>query len=183
VSREFDPAAMQSAEPFPPWSGVPTLPADRLRAVRDFVVAELGRVIGGHAPSLMQRLYYLKLQDMPDLSPTLGLTLRNGDARHAFALDYGRLELAEVAAGARPAAVGLELWASDLELMVRAEEDAYMIAESAVRTWSHAEQLIDAPALLEALLWFTPRFRPHEHLRHYRTRIAELNRQLEARRA
>jgi len=52
-----------------------------------------------------------------------------------------------------------------------------------VRTWSHAEQLVDTPALLEALLWFTPRFRPHEHLRHYRTRIAELDRLREARRA
>jgi hypothetical protein len=111
------------------------------------------------------------------------LTLRNGEARYKFALDYGRLELAEVPAGARPAAVGLELWASDLELMIRAEEDAYMIAESAVRTWSHATELVDTPALLEALLWFTPRFRPHEHLRHYRARIAELGRQPEARRA
>jgi hypothetical protein len=183
VSRELDPTAVQSAEPFPPWSGVPVLPADRLRAVRDFVTAELGRAIGGHAPSLMQRLYYLKFQDAPELFPTLGLTLRNGDARHAFALDYGRLEFAELATGARPAAAGLELWASDLELMVHAEEDAYMIAESAVRTWSHAEQLVDTPALLEALLWFTPRFRPHDHLRHYRTRIAELEGLSEARRA
>jgi hypothetical protein len=183
VSREFDPAAVRSAEPFPPWSGVSTLAAERLRAVRDFVAAELGRVLGGHAPNLMQRLYYLKLQDKPDFAPTLGLNVRNGDARLAFALDYGRLELVELPAGARLAAVGLELWASDLELMLRAEEDAYLIAESAVRTWSHAEELIDAPALLEALLWFTPRFRPHEHLRHYRARIAELNRQPEARRA
>ena len=183
VSREFDPAALQSAEPFLPWSGVPTLGADRLRAVRDFVTAQLGRVIGGHAPSLMQRLYYLKFQNKPDVAPTLGLNVRNGDARHAFALDYGRLEFTELPAGARPAAVGLELWASDLELMLRAEEDAYMIAESAARTWSHAEDLVDSPALLEALLWFTPRFRPHEHLRHYRARIAELSRQPEARRA
>ncbi|HEY3515574.1 MAG TPA: MBL fold metallo-hydrolase [Gammaproteobacteria bacterium] len=183
LSREFDSASAQSAEPFPPWSGVHTITAERLRAVRDFVAAELGRVIGGHASNLMQRLYYLKFQDTPDLSPTLGLTLRNGDARHVFALDYGRLELIEQQPGARPAAVGLELWASDLELMVRAEEDAYMIAESAVRTWTHVQELVDAPTVLEALLWFTPRFRPHEHLRHYRARIAELRRHSEARRA
>ena len=183
LSREFDPAAARSAEPFPPWSEVATLPAERLRAVRDFVAAELGRVIGGHSPNLMQRLYYLKFQDMADFSPTLGVTLRNGGARHVFALDYGRLELVEQPPGARPAAVGFELWASDLELMVRAEEDAYMIAESAVRTWTHAEALVDSPTVLEALLWFTPRFRPHEHLRHYRARIAELRRHAEARRA
>jgi hypothetical protein len=183
VSREFDPAAVDSAEPFPPWSGIPALPAERLRAVRDLVVAELGRIIGAHAPGLMQRLYYLKFQDRPGVAPTLGFNLRNGDARIAFALDYGRLELAELAPGARPAAVGLELWASDLELMLRAEEDAYMIAESAVRTWSETPDLIDAHALLEALLWFTPRFRPHEHLRHYRARIAELRPHVTARRA
>jgi hypothetical protein len=183
VSRDFDPAAVRSAEPFAPWSGVHTLAADRARAVREFVTAELGRVIGSHAPNLIQRLYYLKFQDTPNLSPTLGVTLRNGDARQAFALDYGRLELIELPPGARPAAVGLELWASDLELMVRGEEDAYMIAESAVRTWSHAEALVDGPTVLEALLWFTPRFRPHEHLRHYRARIAELRGHAEARRA
>ena len=183
VSREFDPGAVDSAEPFPPWSGVQTLPAERLRAVRDFVAADFGGVIGGHAPSLMQRLYYLKFQDKPALASTLGLNLRNGDARYAFALDYGHLEFTELPPGARPAAVGLELWASDLELMLHAEEDAYMIAESGVRTWSHAAELIDSPALLEALLWFTPRFRPHEHLRHYRARIAELRGQSEARRA
>ena len=58
-----------------------------------------------------------------------------------------------------------------------------MIAESAVRTWTHVQELVDAPTVLEALLWFTPRFRPHEHLRHYRARIAELLRHSEARRA
>ena len=42
----------------------------------------------------------------------------------AFALDYGRLEFVESQPGAWSAAVGLELWASDLELMLRAEEDA-----------------------------------------------------------
>ena len=183
LSREFDPAAARSAEPFAPWSGVATLPAERLRAMHEFVAAELGRAIGGHAPNLMQRLYYLIVQDTADFSPTLGVTLRNGDARHVFALDYGRLELIEQQPGARRAAVGLEIWASDLELMVRAEEDAYMIAESAVRTWTHAEELVDASTVLEALLWFTPRFRPHEHLRHYRARIAELRLHAEARRA
>jgi hypothetical protein len=183
VSREFDANAARSPEPFPPWSGVETLQPERLRAVRDFVTAELGRIIGGHAPNLMQRLYYLKFQDTPSLASALYLVVRNGAARHAFELDYGRLEFVETQAGGRPAAVGIELWASDLELMLRAEEDAYMIAESAVRTWSHAEDLVDTPTLLEALLWFTPRFRPHEHLRHYRARIAELRRMPEARRA
>ena len=64
-----------------------------------------------------------------------------------------------------------------------AEEDAFMVMESAVRTWSHAPALIDAPMLLEAFLWFTPRFRPSEFLRFYRSRIAELRAQREVRHA
>ena len=67
--------------------------------------------------------------------------------------------------------------------MIAAEEDAYMIAESAVRTWTHAPAIIDSAQLLEVFQWFTPRFRPREFLAHYRARIAELRAPREVRHA
>ena len=137
-------------------------------------MAELGAILGAHAPNLMQRLYYLKFQDDGRHASTFGVTLRNAAARHTFVLDYGTLVFAESDVRAKPAAVGVEIWASDLEILLAAEEDAFMVMESAVRTWSHAHSLIDSPMLLETFLWFTPRFRPGEYLRAYRARIAEL---------
>jgi len=182
--RTFVPAAIREPEPFPPWSGARTIPVDRLRKVRDFVVDDFGRILGAHAPNLMQRLYYLKFQALPSASATFGLTIRNAGARHAFELDYGRLTFAEVgAAAAGRAAIGIEIWASDLELLIGAEEDAFMIVESAVRIWTRVPELVDAPMLLETFLWFTPRFRPNEFLRAYRARIRELRAQPEAKHA
>ena len=173
-SRQFDPLAVLEPEPFSAWSGTRALPQDRFRKVRDFIVGDFGRILGAHAPNLLQRLYYLKFQDLGAFASTLGIVVRNAGSRVAFELDYGQLAFAESAGAARPAAVGIEVWASDLELLLGAEEDAFMVMESAVRTWSHAPALIDAPMLLEAFLWFTPRFRPAEFLQFYRSRIAEL---------
>jgi beta-lactamase family protein len=182
--RTFVPDAVLEPEAFTPWSGARTLPADRLRKARDFVVEEFGRILGAHAPNLMQRLYYLKFQALPGASATFGLTIRNAGTRHAFELDYGRLAFAEVdAATAGRAAVGIEIWASDLELLIGAEEDAFMIMESAVRTWTRVPELVEAPMLLETFLWFTPRFRPNEFLRAYRARIRELRALPEAKHA
>lgn len=182
-SRAFDPTSVREPEPFSSWSGTRNVPADRLRKVRDFIVGELGRILGAHAPNLMQRLYYLKFRDNGKVAPTFGITVRNANARYAFELDYGHLTFTEVDAAAKPAAVGVEIWASDFELLLAAEEDAFTVVESAVRTWSHARELIDAPMLLETFLWFTPRFRPDEFLRFYRSRIAELRARRELRHA
>jgi hypothetical protein len=183
-SRAFDAASVREPDPFSPWSGTRTVPSGSLRKALDFILDDFGRILGAHAPNLMQRLYYLKFRDTGPFAPTFGITVRNGDARSTFELDYGRLTFAEVEAGvAKPAAVGVEIWASDLELLLGAEEDAFMVMESAVRTWSHTRDLIDGPMLLETFLWFTPRFRPNEFLRFYRSRIAELRAQRDVRHA
>jgi hypothetical protein len=169
--RTFAPASVHEPEPFSPWSGVRNVPTDRMRKIRDFIVEDFGRILGAHAPNLMQRLYYLKFQG----AATLALNVRNGNARHVFELDYGHLTFAEAeTAAAGRSAVGLEIWAGDLELLVGAEEDAFMVMESAVRTWTRVPDLVDTSMLLETFLWFTPRFRPNEFLRFYRSRIRGL---------
>jgi hypothetical protein len=174
TDRTFLATAAREPEPFQPWSGVRSVPADRLRKIRDFIVDSFGRIFGAHAPNLAQRLYYLKFQG----GGTFGLSVRNGNARHVFELDYGQLAFVERAAGAPDrAAVGLEIWAGDLELLLGAEEDAFMILESAVRSWTRVPELVDTAMLLEAFLWFTPRFRPNEYLSFYRSRIRGLRAQ------
>jgi hypothetical protein len=182
-SRAFDPSSVREPDPFPAWSGTRTVASDRLHKVRDFIVDDFGRILGAHAPNLMQRLYYLKFQDKGRVAPTFGMTVRNANMRYAYQLDYGHLTFAEVDPAAPPAAVGVEIWASDFELLLGAEEDAFIVMESAVRTWSRAPELIDGPMLLETFLWFTPRFRPHEFLRFYRARLADLRARREVRHA
>jgi hypothetical protein len=175
VSREFDPASVQTPEPFAPWSGLRSLPAERLKLVREFVVDRLGEGIAAHAPKLMELLYYLKFQDIGQLMPSLGVSIRNGDGRSLYELDYGHSLFREVKAGrSKPPAVGIEMWASDLELLIGAQEESFMIYESAMQRWSHVPHIIDEGALIEALMWFTPRFRSREFLAFYRARIAAL---------
>ncbi len=178
IDRHFDPAAVKMADPFPPWSSARVLPPDRFQSVREFVLQKLGEGIGAHAPKLMELLYYLKFQDIGQLVPNLGLSIRNGDARYLFELDYGHLQFREVKAGRSKApAVGIEMWASDLELLVGAQEESFMIYESAMQRWSHVPHIIDEGALIEALMWFTPRFRSREFLAFYRMQIAALRAQ------
>lgn len=171
TDRTFVAPAANDPDPFPPWSGVRSVPAHRLRKIRDFIVQDFGRILGAHAPNLLQRLYYLKFQG----AGTFAFSVRNAGARHVFELDYGHLTFAEAeSAAADRAPVGLEIWAGDLELLLGAEEDAFMVMESAVRSWTRVPELVDPPMLLEAFLWFTPRFRPNEFLQFYRSRIRGL---------
>lgn len=174
-TREFRPQSVRVAEPFAAWSGVDEIPQSRLKSVREFIQQRFGGILGAHAPKLMEALYYLKFQDVGELQPSLALVLRNGATRNVFELDYGQLCFREVAAsGARHAAVGLELWASDLELLLGAEEEVFLIYESAVRPWSHVPGLVAESMLIESFMWFTPRFRPDSYLEFYRSRIAAL---------
>lgn len=173
--REFKPASVRIPEPFAPWSGVAELPLDRLQQVQDFIREQFGGILGAYAPTLMERLYYLKFQQIAEITPTLALTLRNGAARYRFELDYGHLIFRPVAAGAaKPAAVGFEIWASDLELLVGAEEEVFLLYESAVRPWSYVPDMVDESKLIECFMWFTPRFRPKEYLQFYRSQLVAL---------
>jgi hypothetical protein len=174
-SREFNPAAVSRDEPYEPWTGMTTISPERLHKVCSFIVERYGQILGAYAPKLMERLYYLKFQPTRDLTPTLAISLRNGTDSRIFEFDYGQLLFPDVTATAiRPAAVGLEIWAADVESLIDAAEEAFMVYESAVRPWSFVPDMIEPAALIEAFLWFTPRFRPQEFLQAYLAQIAAL---------
>jgi hypothetical protein len=175
ADRTFDPAAVRVAEPFAPWSGVREIPADRLAGVQRFVCEEYGQVLAAHAPRVLECLYYLKFQQAENLLPGLAVVLRNGGARHAFELDFGRLSFSPAPAGrVRSCALGLEIWASDFEWLLAAREESFLVYESSVRAWSQVPQFLEAAALSECFTWFTPRFRPRETLAFYRSQIASI---------
>ncbi len=176
ADREFHPHSVQVTEPFPPWSEEREISAERMSALRSFVIERYGQILGACAPRLMEKLYYLKFARLESIIPTLALVLRNGSARHTFEFDYGQLVFREtsVHAARHQYAVGLEMWASDLELLLGAQEEAFTVYESAVRPWSVAHEALDLASLQECFMWFTPRFRPQEFLEFYRGRIAEL---------
>jgi len=172
-SRQFDAQGARGTQATSAWTGVSRLPADRLESVRSFICERYGQVLEAHAPRLMEKLYYLRCQGAGERSPTFAVLLRNGDSRTVFELDYGHLTFREVARPQPLAAVGLELWASDLELLLAAGEEAFTVYESAMRPWSCVPDLIEPSVLIETLMWFTPRCRPKEFLDFYRARIAE----------
>jgi hypothetical protein len=174
-SRDFKPDVVLTPEPFSAWSGVRALPLERLKAVREFITERYGQVLGAHSPRLMEALYYLKCQGVDNVIPTLGISLRNGDSRWLYEFDYGHVKFDEVKSGkSKPPAVGLEIWASDLELLIGAEEEVFMVYESAIQRWSYVPTMIDDGMLIECFMWFTPRFRSREFLSFYRAQIAAL---------
>ena len=63
---------------------------------------------------------------------------------------------------------------SEIEQAHGQERTGLMVYESSVRTWSFVPDAIDAATLVEAFMWFTPRYRPAEFLNAYRSRIAAL---------
>jgi hypothetical protein len=143
--------------------------------VQRFVAEMLGAVIGGYAPKLMEGLYYLKLQDCCERPATMHLIVRNEKRKYVYEFDYGLVQFVDVTTTVKHEAVlGLEVWAADLELIISAEEEAFLIYESAIRIWSHMPEFIAASALIECFTWFTPRFRPVETLAFYRSQIAKL---------
>ncbi len=175
VDRSFDPHSVREAEPFGPWTGVHELGAERLNKVKQFICDDYALILGAYSPKLIEALYYLKCQDCGNLSPSLYVVVRNADKKFIFEFDYGLLLFRDVTATAKHSAVvGFEIWAADLELLIGAREESFLIYESSVRTWSYMPSFLDAPALVECFMWFTPRFRPKETLAFYRERIAEL---------
>lgn len=173
--REFRPASVSRAEPFRPWTGQREIPPERLRAVKTFLTERYGQILGAHAPRLMEKLYYLKCTGLDAAAPTLAVVLRNAAARHTFEFDYGHLTFREVPSTDRSWAAGFEIWASDLELLLEAREEVFLVYESAVRPWSLVSDGFEPAALIECFMWFTPRFRPQEFLAFYRTQIALLD--------
>ena len=172
ADRNFDPKPLREVEPFGPWTAELEIDANRLEKVRRFLCEDYGQILGAYSPKLIEALYYLKFQDCGDLVPSLHVVVRNADHRYIFEFDYGLLLFSDVDVNAKhPAVVGFEIWASDLELLIGAREESFLIYETSVRTWSHLPGFLDAPALIECFMWFTPRFRPKETLAFYREQI------------
>jgi len=173
--RSFKPEAIDRNDPYPPWTGVRELPQQQVAEVRRFIVEDFGGVLGAHAPKLMEALYYLKSMVNVPLSPTFGVLLKNGTAAALFEFDYGQLRFREAPLDtAHPPAVGIEIWAADLEHLIGAREEVFMVYESAVRPWTNVPGAIPQTQLIECFMWCTPRFRPKETLAFYREGIAGL---------
>jgi hypothetical protein len=175
ADRSFNPESVREAEPFAPWTGVMALDATRLEQVCRFVRENYAQILGIYSPKVIEGLYYLKFQACDELQPTLNVVVRNGDQKLIFEFDYGLLLFTDVTTTAdRLGVVGFEIWAADLELLIDAREESFLIYESSVRTWSYIPTFVDAPGLVECFMWFTPRFRPKETLAFYRQQIALL---------
>jgi len=170
--RTFIPSRIDRSEPYAPWTGIRELPPERLAAVKRFIAEEYGGILGAHAPKLMEGLYYLKSFDSRNLLTTMGIVLRNGNARTLLAFDYGQVLFQEVRADpARPPAIGFEIWAADFEHLIAAREEVFMVYESAVRPWTFVPAAIPQAQLIESFMGFTPRFRPRETLAFYKERL------------
>jgi hypothetical protein len=169
-----DYAGFTAARDGAPWSRTAELPDDQMIAVERYVASEFGRQVNAHAPELMEGLYALASDPANTLRPTVALRLLNGQTATHYILDHGSLTFAPAPTGLnvrRDAAGGIEMWASDLYNLINGHEEAFLIAETAVRRWSNAPRNIGRALHIDMLLGFAPRFQPNGYLEMYRMRF------------
>ncbi|HVB44447.1 MAG TPA: MBL fold metallo-hydrolase [Streptosporangiaceae bacterium] len=160
-----------------PWSGVTALPDRDLDEAVRFVTDEFGRLINAHAPDFMKRLFALSCREPNHLIPTIGLRLRDDRGSRHFVLDQGWLRFTPVTTEVNlrhDVACGVEVWASDLSLLARGREEAYLVYETAVRRWSNAPAIIGNSIHVHVFSPFGPRLQPAEFAASYRRRLAEV---------
>ena len=112
--------------------------------------------------------------------PTVALRLLNGQTATHYVLDHGSLAFELAPAGLnvrRDTAGGIEMWASDLYNLINGHEEAFLVAETAVRRWSNAARNIGRALHIDMLLGFAPRFQPNAYLEMYRMRLDVIRRQ------
>jgi hypothetical protein len=154
-----------------PFSGTDSLDDPALRIVQAFVLDEFGRVMCDSSPTLDEALGKIARRSESQHVPRLFLRILNGNLRFDFELWHAQRRFVPVQATRNPAEThiaGFEVWASDLDLLLRAEEEAHIVYEASVRAWNHDLDVL--PYYLQSSLfaWFHPYFRPDAFLAAYR---------------
>lgn len=169
TDRTFQPPSLD--DPIAPYSRLETLSDEQLEQCRCFIVDEFGAILCTHSPALGGGLHSLFMEAGPDLRPALFFRLLNKDRWEDFVLEYGDRQFHPVQTKTNPFeayVAGFEMWASDFNLLFRAEEEAHLIYETAVRTWNHRPDVLPFYLASSIFAWFNPFFRPTEYLKAYR---------------
>lgn len=160
-----------------PWSRNRSLGKRALDKVLDFIQIEFARKIDTYGHRLIRRLYELSLNPTTDLMPTIALRILNGDDAYHFIMDQGWLRFVSATDDLdirSDVAAGIEIWASDLELLINGNEEPYLVYETAVRRWCNVSSLISSSVHVHIFLAFGPRNQPEEYLEGYRARLRKL---------
>jgi hypothetical protein len=160
-----------------PWSRRRCLGSDELWRVRDFIENDFGRLIESHGHRLMERLFALASHADNSVLPTLALRVLNGDGAFHYVLDQGWLRFTPAADSLdirHGVAAGVEIWASDLLLLIEGREEPYLVYETAVRRWCNAGVLIGSTVHVHVFLAFGPRMDPDAYYLSYTDRLAEV---------
>jgi hypothetical protein len=163
-----------------PWTRVRDLPPSEMAEVCRYLGDGFGQVVNAHAPELMQGLYSLASDPDVSVAPTVAVRLLNGTSASHYLLDHGTLTFTPVPAEMdikRDTAGGIEIWASDLLHLMHGREEAFLIAETAVRRWSNAPNVIGRALHIDMLLGFAPRFQQDGYLTMYRQRLEVVRRE------
>lgn len=166
-----------------PWSRVTALPDPDMKRLIEFTETKLGHLIATHSQDLMKRLYELSALPGNNLAPTIALRLRDDSGARHYVLDPGWLEFVPASGDLNirtDVAGGIEIWASDLLLLIDGLEEPYLVYETAVRRWSNAPEDIGRSLHVHLFMAFGPRFQQIEFERSYRRRLACVREQADA---
>lgn len=160
-----------------PWSGVTSLDECELDRLLTFVHTDFGQQVNAHAADLMAQLYTLSTQQSSSVMPTVALRLLDDSGPRHYLLDQGWLEFIPAPPGTNlrtDVAGGVEIWASDLLLLVDGREEPYLVYETAVRRWSNAPGVIGEALHVRLFAGFGPRIQPGPYYESYRRRWAQV---------
>lgn len=159
-----------------PWTGVHQLSPTQRTELELFVREEFGSLLGSHAVELLAALRTATDRDFT--RPTLGLRIIDGDRAQHYVLDIGHLHFLPDNLDHNfclSTMAGVEIWAADLLALIKGEEEAYLVYESAVRRWTNCPNFRPLPISTDVFSCFCPRFRPQQYLSAYRRRLEQLS--------
>lgn len=162
-----------------PWSGEKELPPQAMESVREYVEHSFGQQLNAHAPKLMQRLFEYSTDHTRAAAvlPTVALRVLNGTSAEHYLLDQGWLRFTPAPQGLNirtQVAGGVEIWASDLALLLEGREEPYLVYETAVRRWANIATLMGT-LHVSFFLCFGPRLQPELYFDAYMRRLNELS--------
>ena len=171
--RLFDAGAAWQGQTLP-WTGNRQLGSEGMEDLIRFITGEFGEILKMHAAGLLDALEQDDVRDR-SVRPVIGLRVLNEDgpqhfvnAGSGFLPDYSTSNLRLTAA------VGIEVWASDLLCLAMGEEEAFLVYESSIRRWNNIEDLYELPVVLELFAGLCPHVRTEAYRDAYSRRLKAL---------
>ena len=164
------------------WSNKKECNAQDWLIVSTFMQEEFGRFVSEEASYVVKGLFELNSQRQKKHISTLFIRLKDHTKSQDFELDISNMRFRDTNCDKNPAniyALGIEVWANDIYLLINGYDESYLIYETSVKRWNHYPSIIDDDFVIDIFSGFNPRKRPDKYLARYIELIEYYSKRLE----